>query len=161
MKENIICFGHTKHMKKKPNSQEECGVGERGGIIVCGRWTRSARPRGLGGDFEFLPLKSPRNPITPIETTRVATLDPELYKGFREGARRVIGATAKPIYAIDGKAVGLDRRSPRPPSSREGDRPVGGGRSSQAVEGVRPHRFYAEYPSVFRRMPGIRGIRSI
>ena len=25
-----------KHMKKKPNSQEECGVGERGGIIVCG-----------------------------------------------------------------------------------------------------------------------------
>ena len=38
-----------KHMKKKPNSQDECGVGVRGGIIVCGRWTRSARPRGLGG----------------------------------------------------------------------------------------------------------------
>ena len=35
--ENIICFGHMKHMKKKPNSQDECGVGERGGIIVCGR----------------------------------------------------------------------------------------------------------------------------
>ena len=35
------------------------------------------------------------------------------------------------------KACGLDRRSPRPPSSREGDRPVGGGRRSQAVEGVR------------------------
>ena len=33
---NIICFGHMKHMKKKPNSQDECGVGERGGIIVCG-----------------------------------------------------------------------------------------------------------------------------
>ena len=47
--ENIICFEHMKHMKKKPNSQDECGVGERGGIIVCGRWTRSARPRGLGG----------------------------------------------------------------------------------------------------------------
>ena len=93
-----------KHMKKKPNSQNECGVGERGGIIVCGllpppagRETRSARPRGLGGDFEFLPLKSPRNLITPIKTTRVATLHPELYKGFREGARRVIGATAKPL----------------------------------------------------------------
>ena len=69
-----------KHMKKKPNSQDECGVGERGGIIVCGRWTRSARPRGLGGDFEFLPLKSPRNPITPFETSRVATLHPGLYK---------------------------------------------------------------------------------
>ena len=34
--ENIICFGHMKHMKRKPNSQDECGVGERGGIIVCG-----------------------------------------------------------------------------------------------------------------------------
>ena len=33
---NIICFGHMKHMKKKPNSQDECGFGERGGIIVCG-----------------------------------------------------------------------------------------------------------------------------
>ena len=32
---------------------------------------------------------------------------------FREGARRVIGATAKPLYAIDGKAGGLDRRSPK------------------------------------------------
>ena len=78
-------------------------------------------------------LKSPRNPITPIETTRVATLDPGLYKNLREGARRVIGATAKPLYPIDGKAGGLDRRIPRPPSSREGDRP-------QAVEGVRGER---------------------
>ena len=32
---------------------------------------------------------------------------------FREGARRVIGATAKPLYPIDGKAEGLDRRSPQ------------------------------------------------
>ena len=94
--------------------------------------TRSARPRGLGGDFEFLPLKSPRNPITPIETSRVATLHPGLYTRIRECARRVIGATAKPLYPIDGKAGGLDRRNPRPPSSREGDRP-------QAVEGVRNH----------------------
>ena len=46
-------------------------------------------------------------------------------------ARRVIGATAKPLYAIDGKAEGLDRRNPRPPSLREGDRPVGGGRSKR------------------------------
>ena len=53
---------------------------------------------------------------------------------FREGARRVIGATAKPLYPIDGKAGGLDRRNPRPPSSREGDRP-------QAVEGVRTRCF--------------------
>ena len=32
---------------------------------------------------------------------------------FRASARRVIGATAKPLYAIDGKAGGLDRRSPQ------------------------------------------------
>ena len=49
----------------------------------------------------------------------------------------------------------------RPPSSREGDRPVGGGRSSQALEGVHPHRFYAEHPSTFRCAVGIRGTRSI
>ena len=30
---------------------------------------------------------------------------------LREGARRVIGATAKPLYAIDDKAGGLDRRT--------------------------------------------------
>ena len=42
---------------------------------------------------------------------------------LRERARRGLGATAKPLYPIDGKAEGLDRRSPRPPSSREGDRP--------------------------------------
>ena len=55
----------------------------------------------------------PRNPITPFETSRVATLHPGLYKRLREGARRVIGATAKPLYAIDGKAGGLDRRTIR------------------------------------------------
>ena len=55
-------------------------------------------------------LKSPRNPITPIETSRVATLHPGLYKRLREGARRVIGASAKPLYAFGGKAGGLDRR---------------------------------------------------
>ena len=78
---------------------------------ACGRGTRSAGPRGLGGDFEFLPLKSPRNPITPFETSRVVTLHPGLYKRLREGARRVIGATAKPLYAIDGKTGGFDRRA--------------------------------------------------
>ena len=59
---------------------------------------------------------------------------PDVITTLREGARRVLGATAKPLYPIDGKAGGLDRRSPRPPSSREGDRPqrwkefAGGGR---------------------------------
>ena len=58
-------------------------------------------------------LKSPRNPITPIETSRVSTLHPGLYENLREGARRVIGATAKPLYPIDGKAAGFDRRIPK------------------------------------------------
>ena len=60
-------------------------------------------------------LKSPRNPITPFETSRVSTLHPGLYKRLREDARRVIGATAKPLYPIDGKAAGLDRRNPLNP----------------------------------------------
>ena len=34
---------------------------------------------------------------------------------LREGARRVIGATAKPLYPIDVKAAGLDRRNPLNP----------------------------------------------
>ena len=100
---------------------------------------RSARPRGLGGDFEFLPLKSPRNPITPIETSRVATLHPGLYKRLREDARRVIGATAKPLYAIDGKAEGLDRRSPKTSLFEGGGPPAGGGRSSQRWKEFVPH----------------------
>ena len=38
---------------------------------------------------------------------------PDVITPLREGARRVIGATAKPLYALDGKAAGLDRRSPQ------------------------------------------------
>ena len=56
---------------------------------------------------------------------------------FREGARRVIGATAKPLYAIDGKAEGLDRRSLKTSLFEGGGPSADGGRSSQAVEGVR------------------------
>ena len=86
-------------------------------------------------------LKSPRNPITPIKTSRVATLHPGLYKWLREGARRVIGATAKPLYPIDGKAAGFDRRNPKtslfegggPPAAEEGVR-SGGRRSPRSPE---------------------------
>ena len=50
---------------------------------------------------------------------------------FRESARRVIGATAKPLYPIDGKAGGLDRQIPQ-------DLPLRGrGTAPWAVEGVR------------------------
>ena len=83
-------------------------------------------------------LKSPRNPITPFETSRVATLHQELYKRLREGARRVIGATAKPLYPIDGKAAGLDRRNPKTSLSEGGGPPHGRWKEfvTQAVEGA-------------------------
>ena len=55
---------------------------------------------------------------------------------LREDARRVIGATAKPLYAIDGKAEGLDRRNPKTSLFEGGGPPrgrwkeyAGGGRS--------------------------------
>ena len=75
-------------------------------------------------------LKSPRNPITPFETSRVATLHPGLYKRLQGDARRVIGATAKPLYPIDGKAAGFDRRNPKTSLFEGGGPPA-------AVEGVR------------------------
>ena len=105
-------------------------------------------------------LKSPRNPITPIETSRVATLHPGLYENLREGARRVIGATAKPLYPIDGKAGGLDRRPPRPPSSREGDRrrrwkeSVNGGRHSRSGNGGKGFRIVGSEKNGSNRVYG-------
>ena len=68
---------------------------------------------------------------------------------FRAGARRVIGATAKPLYPIDGKAGGLDRRIPKtslfegggPPQRWKEFVPRSGGRSKQTVEGVHPFTF--------------------
>ena len=38
---------------------------------------------------------------------------PDVIITLRAGVRRVIGATAKPLYPIDGKAAGLDRRIPQ------------------------------------------------
>ena len=52
---------------------------------------------------------------------------------LREGARRVIGATAKPLYAIDGKAEGLDRRSPQTSLFEGGEPSADGGRSSNPL----------------------------
>ena len=73
-------------------------------------------------------------PITPIKTSRVATLHLGCINGSR-GARRVIGATAKPPICNRRQGRGLTSEAFRPPSSREGDR-RSGGRSPQAVEGV-------------------------
>ena len=56
---------------------------------------------------------------------------------FREDARRVIGATAKPLYPIDGKAAGFDRRNPKT-SLFEGGGPPQRWKEfvTQTVEGV-------------------------
>ena len=55
---------------------------------------------------------------------------------LREGARRVIGATAKPLYVIDGKAGGLDRRNPKTSLFEGGGPSADGGRSKQSAEVV-------------------------
>ena len=64
-------------------------------------------------------LKSPRNPITPIETSRVATLHPGLYKGLREGERRVIGR------AMCGNSFHRLRAVPLPRRERSGEKGTG------------------------------------
>ena len=61
---------------------------------------------------------------------------PDVITTLRAGARRVIGATAKPLYSIDGKAGGLDRRSPQTSLLEGGGPPAGGGRSSRAPLGL-------------------------
>ena len=61
---------------------------------------------------------------------------PDVITTLREDARRVIGATAKPLYAIDGKAEGLDRRSPQTSLFEGGGPSADGGRSFQSAEGV-------------------------
>lgn len=98
---NIICFEHMKHMKKKPNSQDECGVGERGGIIVCGLLPP--------------PTDSFHRCGGPPPSKREVFGEGRRDNGqvSLRGARRVIGAIAKPLYAIGGKAGGLERRTIR------------------------------------------------
>ena len=98
-----------------------------------------ARLCAFPGRFRFTALKG-RN--------RVSTLHPELYKNLREGARRVIGATAKPLYPIDGKAEGLDRRSPQTSLFEGGGPSADGGRSKQAVEGVSSRRKAYSFPKL-------------
>ena len=47
---------HEAYEEKSQIHRKNVALGNVGGIIVCGRWTRSARPRGLGGNFDFSPL---------------------------------------------------------------------------------------------------------
>ena len=61
---------------------------------------------------------------------------------FREGARRGLGATAKPLYPIDGKAEGLDRRTPKTSLFEGGGPPRGRWKEfvTHALKGVRARR---------------------
>ena len=70
------------------------------------------------------------------------------YQNDSWSARRVIGATAKPLYPIDGKAAGLDRRTPKTSLFEGGGPPAGGGRSKQAVEGVFSRRKAYSFPKL-------------
>ena len=70
--------------------------------------------------------------VTPQYTVGARIARPFVFRWyaiFQEGARRVLGATAKPLYAIDGKAGGLDRRNPQTSLLEGGGPPAGGGRS--------------------------------
>lgn len=102
-------------------------------------------------------LKSPRNPITHIKTSRVATLHPGLYKWLREGARMVLGATGKPLYPIDGKAEGLDRRNPHTSLFDGGGPSADGGRRSPRPPENSAHMLHMHHIpkayDVFRQKP--------
>ena len=66
-----------KNMKKKPNSQNECGFGERGGIIVCGLLPPSANSfHRCGG-----PPPSKRE-VCGFRRSRPAALTSIGYRGF-------------------------------------------------------------------------------
>ncbi len=52
-------------------------------------------------------------PPSPVGARIARPFIPDVIITLRAGVRRVIGATAKPLYPIDGKAAGLDRRSPK------------------------------------------------
>ena len=60
------------------------------------------------GQMYLQPSVAPPHPVG----VRIARpFIPDVIITIRAGTRRGLGATAKPLYAIDGKAGGLDRRS--------------------------------------------------
>ena len=63
-------------------------------------------------------------------------IEARCYQNDSWSVRRVIGATAKPLYAIDGKAEGLDRRSLQTSLFEGGGPPADGGRSKRAPLGL-------------------------
>ena len=81
-------------------------------------------------------------PPSPVGARIARPFIPDVIITLREGARRVIGATAKPLYAIDGKAAGLDRRPPQTSLIEGGGPPRGRWKEfvPHALKGVRARR---------------------
>ena len=77
---------------------------------------------------------------------------------FREGARRVIGATAKPLYPIDGKAVGLDRRSPKTSLFEGGGPPRGRWKEFEPVA-FTPNIFFFQHIGHMKHMKHTKHMR--
>ena len=126
--------------KREVLGEGESGVGRMSAEIATVRCICNAGLHHCNGWMHLQPLVAPPSSVG----ARIARpFIPDVITTLREGARRVIGATAKPLYPIDGKAEGLDRRNPRPPSSREGDRPrrwkeFSGGRRSPRRKASNP-----------------------
>ena len=73
---------------------------------------------------------------------------PDVITTLRAGARRVIGAAAKPLYPIDGKAGGLDRRTPQTSLIEGGGPPQRWKEFTQTVEGVSVQCLPIIYPFI-------------
>ena len=143
-----------------PSRREVFGVENRRSVecrreIATVRCVCNAGLQHCNGQMYLQPSVAPPSPVG----ARIARpFIPDVIITLRAGVRRVIGATAKPLYPIDGKAAGLDRRSPKPSLFEGGGPPAGGGRSSRAVEGVKKSPFqtsYASYASYARHISGI------
>ena len=98
------------------------GLNHVGGRAMCAPTTRrkiatvrcicNAGLHHCNGQMYLQPSVAPPSPVG----ARIARpFIPDVIITLRADARRVIGATAKPLYPIDGKAGGLDRRNPLNP----------------------------------------------
>ena len=98
-----------------PSRREVFGVENRRSVecrreIATVRCVCNAGLHHCNGQMHLQPSVAPPSPVG----ARIARpFISDVITTFRASARRVIGATAKPLYPIDGKAEGLDRRTPQ------------------------------------------------
>ena len=120
-----------------PSRREVFGEGNRESA-ECRR-ARDARPYNVAGNCNcemclqrrVASLQPSVAPPSPVGARIARPFISDVITTFREGARRVIGATAKPLYPIDGKAGGLDRRTPQTSLFEGGGPSADGGRSKR------------------------------